>query len=614
MRITTKFFGIAVALSALTAGVHAQTVSVNFVAAGSSALFLQLGLAAGTDASATPAGVGATCVWSQSSGTSYSLEVTDSKSESGNAWIAWTPGSRSQSCTSLTSSDKTTVYAMVSTDSEIGNRLYFNGGTLGAVSSSPAGSSSSGLIFGTSGEVALPSAIWTALNAHALTAAATDIRPEDAKFASLRALTTGGSVVGSSAQYLGLGYSGGDKIFSAFGTSPSHFNVVDFTLPTDGSYAVLPIGAVPVVVAVNTTNASGFGGLTFGGSTPASIDLTTLAKYLDGSYGYTGDISGSASGAAATILIREPLSGTFNTVEYAVPNTTTLETSQEVGVNQTVSQRDLAATSLGAGTGTVPYGYSSTLGGYQFILATNDNSSAYRERVIGTGQSISELLSTQDALGYAFWSTSNYKGTTAYPTSNARYLTIKTTVNGIVHYYDPLYTPSTVSGSTYETIANTIPTSGNGYLTDVTFSDLQAGNYPIWSLLRLVTATSGIHHTAANLLAYAAQNFVNSSGRPDFVPFNNNTTFTSVAPLKVFHSHFAPPGVNFYSTGTNVAANGTSAYTPKATKCTDAEAGGDVGGVIGAVNDPAEGGLSESDEAYCSASGNPATGQTGHRM
>lgn len=595
MRITTKFFGIAVALSALTVGVHAQTVSVNFVAAGSSALFLQLGLAAGTATNASPAGVGATCVWSQSSGTSYSLEVTDSKSESGNAWIAWTPGSRSKSCTSLTSSDTTTVYAMVSTDSEIGNRLYFNSGTLGATSSSPAGSSSSGLIFGTSGEVALPSAIWTALNAHALTAAATDIRPEDAKFASLRALTTGGGVVGSSAQYLGLGYSSGDAIYSAFGASPSHFNVVDFTLPTDGSYAVLPIGAVPVVVAVNITNASGFGGLTFGGSSPANITRATLAKYLDGSYGYTGDISGSATGAAATILIREPLSGTFNTVEYAVPNTTELETSQEVGVNQIVSQRDLSSN----GTGTLPSGYSSTLGGYQFKLATNDNTSAYRERAIGTGQSVSQLLATTDALGYAFWSTANYKNAT---TSTARYLT----VDG----YDPLYDRS---GSSYSTISNTIPTSGNSYLSDVTFADLQNGNYPIWSLLRLVTATSGIYHTTAHLLAYAAQNFVPAGTRPDFVPFSNSSA-TTIGTLKVLHSHFAPPGVNFYSTGTNVAANGTSAYTPAASACTDAEAGGDVAGVIGAVNDPAEGGLSESDEAYCSTSGNLPTGQTGHRM
>jgi hypothetical protein len=589
---------------------------VNFVAAGSSALFLQLGLAAGTATTASPAGMGATCVWSQSSGTSYSLKVTDSKSESGNAWIAWTPGSRSQSCTSLTSSDKTTVYAMVSTDSEIGNRLYFNGGTLGATNSPGGGAntntgSPNQLIFGSSEQPTLPTAIWSALSGKALTAAATDIRPEDAKFASLRALTTGGSAV-SSSQYLGLGYSSGNAIYSAFGTSPSHFNVVDFTLPTDGSYAVLPIGAVPVVVAVNPHNTTnGFGTLTFGGSSPANISRTTLAHYLDGTYGYTGDISGSASGAAATILIREPLSGTFNTVEYAVPNTTTLETSQEVGVHQTVSQRDLSSN----GTGTVPSGYDSTLDGYVFKLATNDNASAYRERAIGTGQSISELLAVgatdsqgraiTDQLGYAFWSTANYKNAT---TSTARYLT----VDG----YDPLYDRS---GSSYSTISNTIPTSGNSYLSDVTFADLQNGNYPIWSLLRLVTTSSAssIYNITANKLVYAAQNFVpagTTTSRPDFVPFSNASVSSSIGTLKVFHSHFAPPGVNFYSTGTNVAANGTSAYKPAASACTDAEAGGDVAGVIGAVNDPAEGGLSESDEAYCSASGNLPTGQTGDRL
>jgi hypothetical protein len=489
---------------------------------------------------------------------------------------------------------------MVSLDSVIGNRLYFNGGTLGAASSSPAGSSSttSYLIFAKGAtpteQDTLPSAIWTALNAHALTAAATDIRPEDAKFASLRALTTGGSAV-SGSQYLGLGYVSGDRIFSAFGSRPRSFHVVDFTLPTNGSYTVIPIGAVPIVVAVNPSNTTnGFGVLTFGGSTPANITRATLAKYLDGTYGYTGDISGSASGANATILIPEPLSGTFNTVEYAVPNTTELATSQEVGVNQIVSQRDLS----NSGTGAFPTGYNTL--GYKFILATNDDPSAYRKRVIGNDESVSELRNTTDALGYAFWSTAFYA-----TTSNARYLT----VDG----YDPLYDRS---GSSYSIISNTIPTSGNSYLSDVTFADLQNGNYPIWSLLRLVTTstTHSIYYTAANLLAYAAQNFVpagTTTARPDFVPFRNASVSSTVGTLKVFHSHFAPPGVNFYSTGTNVAANGTSAYTPSANTCTDAEAGGDVAGVIGAVNDPAEGGLSVSDETYCSTSGNLPTGYTG---
>jgi hypothetical protein len=284
-------------------------------------------------------------------------------------------------------------------------------------------------------------------------------------------------------------------------------------------------------------------------------------------------------------------------VEYAVPNTTELATSQEVGVNQIVSQRDLS----NSGTGAFPTGYNTL--GYKFILATNDDPSAYRKRVIGNDESVSELRNTTDALGYAFWSTAFYA-----TTSNARYLT----VDG----YDPLYDRS---GSSYSIISNTIPTSGNSYLSDVTFADLQNGNYPIWSLLRLVTTSSAssIYNITANKLVYAAQNFVpagTTTSRPDFVPFSNASVSSSIGTLKVFHSHFAPPGVNFYSTGTNVAANGTSAYKPAASACTDAEAGGDVAGVIGAVNDPAEGGLSESDEAYCSASGNLPTGQTGDRL
>jgi hypothetical protein len=607
MRLMTKFFGIAVALIALTAGVQAQTVEL--VAAGSSALFLQLGLAAGTSNAkgVIPSGLGATCVWSQSSGTNYSLKVTDSvASETGNAWIAWTP-TVSGSCTTINSNTK--IYVDVSTDSEVGDRLYFNGGTLGYVTDSPAGAATSYLIFASGAthteQATLPSTIWNAVSGLALNAAATDITPADAKFAVNRALATpAGAQVVSGSQYLGLGYTAGQTIGSYYNTSG--FHVGDFTLPTSG-YTVFPVGAVPVVVFVNPSNTTnGFGTLTFGGSSPASISSTALAKYLDGSYGYTGDILASTkgSGANATVNIREPLSGTYNTIEYSIPNTTTnalgtgldLNTSQDVGVNQLASE--VNATSPVGQTGSVPKWN-------PLHRATADNSSAYDNRAIGTGQEISETLATEDALGYAFWSTANFKNATA---TTGKYL--------LVDGHDPLYTPT---ASNYSTIANTIPTASNGDLSDVTFSDLQNGNYPIWSLLRLVTASSGIGYNTASLLSNAAQNFVNSSGRPDFVPFNNNSEFTSVAPLQVFHSHFAPPGVTFSST--NIPANGTSAYVTTsgvsaAPDCTAAEAGGDVGGVIGGTGASstlptvADDLIEDSDATYCAGN---TDGQTGYR-
>jgi hypothetical protein len=604
MRMTSKFFGIAVGLIGLTVGVHAQTLEA--VMAGSSAQFLQLGLAAGTGISASPAGLGFTCVWTQSSsGTGVTaLDVTDrftppgeppvTRSETGNAWVAWTP--TGTNCTTINA--RTKIYAMVQTDSVIGSAEYFNNGTIGSVSGSAPTGTTSGLLFPGSEQSTLPSGIWTALNSAMLTAAATDIRPEDAKFTMERGLTSCGSSV-SGSQYLGLGYHNGDKIFSAFGGSSASFvNVLNFTLPTDGSYTVIPIGASPILVTVNTLNASdGFGSLAFGGSTPANITRQTLAKFLDGSYGYTGDISAATAGtgASAAILIPEPFSGAYNTMEYSVPDTSDLNgmagllnTSQDVGTNQLPGQSNC--------DGSAPGGYNPTLGGYQMVISTDDNPTANRVRVIGTAQSIKELSGATDSIGYAFWSTANY----APAAANAKYLT----VDG----YDPLYnrpagsSACTVGSTTvpYSTISNTLPTAANTYLACVQFTDLQNGNYPIWSLLRLVTTstTTSPNYIAAGKLAFAAQNFISTTNHPDFVPFSNNGT-TGIPLLQVLHSHFAPQGVTFRSWDPTVnptgdPSNGANAFGGTtggaAPNCTMVEAGGDVGGAILTVS---------SDNTYC---------------
>jgi hypothetical protein len=224
------------------------------------------------------------------------------------------------------------------------------------------------------------------------------------------------------------------------------------------------------------------------------------------------------------VLIREPLSGTYNTVEYTSINTVGLQTSQDNGnCNGTLANTN------------------------PLHIASSDNANGYRNRVIGTGEAVKELLALPDSLGYSFWSTANFKNATS---TTARYLT----VNG----YDPLYDSSATN---YSTIKNTIPTANNGYLSNVTFTDLNNGNYPAWSVLRLVSSTAG--YAYANNLATAAQNFISSS-RPDFVPASSLTRV---------RSHFVPPSVTFSST--NTPNNGGSCGT---------EAGGDVGGVILALN------------------------------
>jgi hypothetical protein len=412
------------------------------------------------------------------------------------------------------------------------------------------------LILGTAGEVALPIAVANKLNAAKVNAAGTDIRPEDAEFAIARALKSCGTAVATGSQYLGLGYTNGGQIDSAF--SSSVFNVINFTLPA--SFAVTPVGATPVVFVVN-----GNGDTTgFSNTSITNITSQTLANFLDGTYSYTQQVlSATGTGDAAKVFIREPLSGTYNTVEYNVPNrlgtATTFKTSQDVGVNQPAGQKNCS--------GTVPLSN-------PMNIATA--SGGARERAIGTGQELAEVIANPNSLGYGFWSVANFAGFTNTAAPFAKYLK----VDGI----DPLLK----STATYN---GTIPVTGSTNLANVDLHTTAQGTYPVWSQLRLVNVGSS-PLTAVSSLASSAQAFVSfgtSTSRPDFI---------TPSTLKVVRSHFIPPAGTIQPT---TAANGHVGLASSA--CTAAEAGGDVGGVVYTLT---------ADSAYCTAH-SVTTGQTGQR-
>ena len=294
----------------------AVTPTVAFNGIGSSALFTELGLAASAATTASPAGLGATCLWSTS--TSSKVVATDNsasgggKTDTGSAWVAWTPVGGS--CSTVNSS--TVIYAYLQTDSVVGNRCLFNGCT---IKNTGSGSGSAGIIAGAANEVPLAAGVATALNGAggsgiAVNAAGTDIRPEDAEFAIARALTPCGQPVVAGSQYLGLGYNNGDAIQSRFGGS---FNVINFALPS--AYSVLPIGATPVLVVINgdgTTNGFGDPGIN-------NLQTGTLASYLDGTFQSTQaalTVPQVGNPAYTLTFLREPLSGTYNTMEYNITN------------------------------------------------------------------------------------------------------------------------------------------------------------------------------------------------------------------------------------------------------------------------------------------------------
>jgi hypothetical protein len=522
----------------MAANVHAQ--SVKFNAIGSSALFLEFGEAAYSSA-------GTSCAWSTGSNVVATDTSTGSSlTDTGSAWVVWVP-STGNTCT--TDATPAKVYGYLQTDSVVGNRCLFNaqasGGPFCSISYTAAiGTSPAGKIEGGS-EVVLPASVANSLTNIKVNAAGTDIRPEDAKFATVRALTPCGSSsggTGSIAPYLGLGYTNGSDIISFF--SSSKFHVISFTLPQ--TVNVQPVGFDPMIVAVNSTDPSGTG---FNNSNLQNISKAALALYLDGSVGSTAAIVGGVA-KPVTVMIREPLSGTYNTMEYNVPNTVEMSTSQDVGVLQNPSQVNCGGSSVGSNP----------------MAIENTAAGSWRYRAIGTGQELSETFATNEALGYGFWGVSNFAAAPA----SARYL--------MVDGSDPIQNGYT---------GGVIPTT-SAQLANVTFKNLTSGSYPVWSLIRVVT-TDSTTASVAKTLAIAAASFSGTS-HPDFLPYY---TSKAGAAVNLERSHFAPPGINFPSSGTNQPAN-HGLYSGYG-NCTAAEAGGDVGGVVLKI--------SQSDQTYCTDSG-----------
>jgi hypothetical protein len=405
-----------------------------------------------------------------------------------------------------------------------------------------AGTAGAGRIL-TSGETPIPADVIASLNGKHFTYIGTDIRPEDAKFATYRLFQNCGSFVfrnpfdlGSRLVY-GLGYATGTtgvglQIRSAF--SAKLFNVIDFNITGNDpitstavpTYSVKAIGAQPIVVAVAPAGGTGIGAAT-------DINGFTLALFYEGILARSTDVFGPTTANGVTTLVREPLSGTYNTFEYSNPNSSQFHTSQDDNFcngtavfNQTMN--------IASGVGNV--------------------SGARRARVIGTGEMVSTLqAATTDTLGYFFWSAGNAAGL-----SNVKYLT----VDGV----DPILDSYGSSGGTSYTpgaLPQASPGAGVPPLTAVSFKNVNAGDYPIWSAVRLVTAASA-PAGVTNLLA--------ALGTEDATQHD----YITLANLKVWKSHFplAAIGITSYANGTTIntandLCNASGAQT---------EAGGDAGG------------------------------------
>jgi hypothetical protein len=568
---------LAVIVGVLCVVPHANAQTVQVAGIGSSALFLELGQAAALSAT-----INTPCTWTGAKGLINAIDArgTLNDTEKGQVWVTWNAGTGTCAAPAGTFN----VYFYIQTDSVVGNRCTFAVPSC-TLSVTPAATTTPGANLlnvsitsplTVTDTTYLPQSVATALSGFSINTAGTDIRPEDAKFATVRALTNCGSPVNgvTGSQYLGLGYAtapgspyGNSIVESTTGviTSPASFVVADFNLIgtdpiTNGavsSYSVYDVGAVPIVVFVNPSDSAGLGSILV-----SNVSRGVLAGFLDGTYGRAADFVSQSyvaatgiSKIATTTYIREPLSGTYNTMEYGIPNNTELQTSQDVGLNQPAAAQNCSGVVVAAN----PLS-GATAGGSKIKRTGVTGTYSYRYRAIGTGDEVKQVLGTTDSLGYSFWGTANFANALA---STGKYLQ----VDGI----DPLQQVWT---------DGLIPTAGNGLLGDVSFANVKNGSYPIWSKLRLAATSAG--QTGAAALATAAQNYISPS-QPDFVPTSQ---------LLIVRSHFAPPfnanlsttnpgyadfyNVNFLSSGTNQPANGTAGCNAGSTP----EAGGDVGGLV----------------------------------
>ena len=484
---TTKFVTVLALAVFVLAGINcfaAITVEVN--AAGSTGAFNAFALAAHNS---TACG---TNVWTKKSGGTAIDNRPGTSSTGGNIWVIW-------------NTKKTTVCSYLAVDSVIGQQMFFAvpRATL-SIASSLIGSAGDNLV-ATLTDVPLDSDVYNALNNQTFNAAPTDIRAEDALFAMNRVLAPLDTV-----HYNGLGYGPG-PIGTTIHSSQSTKSV------TPNGYAITgndPISGQPVpafkqtnvgvqvmMFLVNTSdkNSGGFGTSAYG-----NVSRFALANMLNGNFTRTRDIANQTGlpEIGSRVFLREPTSGTYNTTEFTIPRSAEINSTQELNVDPSVNN---------------PLNIAYASGGT-------------RQRVVGSGEMVSTVGATEDALGYAFWSTTSF----ANVLSTTKYLS----VDGV----DPLF-PIYTGGSFPVCVA---PCPGL-----VPFTNVANGGYPAWNILRVVTGVP-IPPGVSALIKTAQTQVANI---PDFLPLGAS---------QVFRAHYTQAG--------KPAANGIIAGR--------SESGGDVGGAV----------------------------------
>jgi hypothetical protein len=381
----------------------------------------------------------------------------------------------------------------------------------------------------------IPLAVYNAINGAHFNVAFTDIRPEDAQYAYHRASCA--LIAGdTSKSCMGYGPEGhiGTSVRSSY--TPTSATVVTYSIsgtdPLSGlaipAFKTTPIGGVPIVVFVNTSDAAA-GGL--GNAAFTNVPIQTLSNYYNGWAGGTADMNPSVLPANKLIHIveREPISGTYNAFEWSTIRITTDNRvrSQEAGNNPTPANCF------------VPPAAPIACGNPMWVAGAD---TATRARAIGTGDMVTAVsagnaaINPTNSLGYAFFSLGTFGGK-----PNIKYLN----VNG----NDPIYANGVNPAGAFPACTgffNVAPAFSCPAPGLPTFANLQAGNYQSWSLIQATTLATPPASVAT--LIQAAQDQASPSIAThiaDLVPYQicaNAACSSTTKVLSVFKSHYGLSG------------------------------------------------------------------------
>jgi hypothetical protein len=586
--LTSKILLATAAAALFTASASAQVLKVGGV--GSSAMFQTATIEAYQEA-INSAGVAGYYV-AKNNGL-----ILDQRGDSnivpqlGNLSVVWDNGNA-----------PTNVWYYLSVDSGVGNRAYFSvpRAQLGVVSPAVAPSSSviNPAFFGGAAPQAIPAAVLAIINNSTFTAAFTDIRPEDAMFATNRAncgnstnYTLGCLGYGTSDPYAGAQIKSGSPLNTGSQAQAVAFNIFGSDPITGGTipaWQTVPVGVAPIIFIANRTNPNGLGSSSFTGfNYQASPVLLFTGLDCDTSaFGLSG-----APLAAINPIEREPFSGTMNTFEYTVMlpywsqySKQNFWFSQEGILSPPYVMPGPNANNLGNWGALNPATNNPLAGGCPANGVNNGwagGPQGNRYRAIGTGEEVNTVKATADSIGYLFFSYGNVSGIAG--SANYGYLTYGEWgggAGGALIPTDPI-NPSGTYGASYTYGNITFP--GNGQLPTCTapcpmpanksFPNVRSGAYLQWSLLRAVADTGTTNYTNLVALTTGIANQVNLTS-PDFVPFG--TTADGDQGIQFYRSHFSPVGINYNATNTpNNGVSGQNGVYQAGT-----EAGGDVGGCV----------------------------------